>query len=195
MSTETSGPVPAAPSTIRLFVAVDPSGPAVADLAAAVRRLRTVPRRVRPELWHVTLAFLGEVDQAALPAVEGAIAEAAEKSRPGTLRIGGGGRFGASVLWAGLRGDTDALRALAAALRNSLRGADLLFDERPYRPHVTIGRPAGRATAEQLRADLELLGRYRGPSWPLDEIHLVRSYHQRGAAVQHERLSSWHLTG
>jgi 2'-5' RNA ligase len=178
---------------LRLFLAVDPSPEAVDDLVQIVGRLRSPGRPMRPEQLHVTLAFLGEVVDTARPSVERAVAGAAAQAEPGQLRIGGGGRFGTTVLWAGLRGDLDALHALAASLREALRDHGVDLDERPYRPHLTVSRPAARVSTAQLRADLELLGRYRGPFWPLDHVYLACSHFP--AEARHEKLSSWVLGG
>lgn len=57
---------------MRLFVAVNPPEPAVAELASAVHDLRALPGAERLRWaerpgWHFTLAFLGEVDEALLP--------------------------------------------------------------------------------------------------------------------------------
>jgi 2'-5' RNA ligase len=176
---------------VRLFLAIDPSPEAVDDLFQLTGRLRTVTRAVRPEQWHVTLAFLGEVAESGLPAVEGAVAEAVATAEPGTLRLGGGGRFGTSVLWAGVRGDLDLLKALAESLRTELGAAGIGYDDRPYRPHLTLARPGPGTTTAQLRADLELLGRYRGPYWPLDRLYLACSHFP--AEQRHEKLASWPL--
>jgi 2'-5' RNA ligase len=174
---------------MRLFVAVDPSAEAIRHLAEAARGLRVGP--VRPEQWHVTLAFLGEVDDARLPAVRGAVAGAAAVARPGRLRIAGGGRFGNAVLWAGLAGDVDALTELAAAVRASLQPAGFPGDDRPYRPHLTLARLGRRTAGEYLRADVATLSGYRGPEWPLDQVRLVRSW--LGGSARHETLASWPL--
>ena len=176
---------------MRLFLAVDPSAEAVDDLAQVVGRLRSPGRTVRPRQWHVTRAVLGEVPESELDVVSAAGTEAAEEAEGGKLRIGGGGRFGTSVLWAGLRGDVEALRGLADALRLSLRGAGIGLDERPYRPHLTLARPSPRTTLAQLRADVDLLARYRGPYWPLDHLYLACSHFP--AEARHERLTTWRL--
>lgn len=170
---------------MRLFVAVDPSPEAVRDLAVAASGLRSV-RLLAPERWHVTLAFLGEVSEADVAAVADVVARAAASARPGRLRIAGGGRFGTGVLWAGLDGDVDALVELAAAVRSGLPG-----DDRPYRPHLTLGRPGRRVDPADLRADVAALAGYRGPEWPLDEVRLVRTH--LGRTVRHETLASWPL--
>ena len=108
-----------------------------------------------------------------------------------TLRLAGGGRFGSArrpqVLWAGLAGDVDPLAGLAARLAEAARSLRLAVDDRPFRPHVTLGRwrpgrPADGALADRL-AD------YRGPDWPVREVALVRS--TLGPSPRHDRLAAW----
>jgi 2'-5' RNA ligase len=69
-----------------------------------------------------------------------------------TLRLAGGGRFGSlrrpQVAWAGLEGDVAPLVALAGRLAAVARSLRLAVEERPFRPHLTLGRwRAGRPTA------------------------------------------------
>jgi 2'-5' RNA ligase len=179
-------------ASLRLFVAVDPSAEAVQHLATVARGLRTAGR-ARPESWHVTLAFLGEVEPAALPGIEAALARAAGATHPGRLRVAGGGRFGDAVLWAGLDGDLDALQNLAATVRSELVnvGASTV-DGRPYRPHLTLARRGRREPVAALRSDVAALAGYRGPEWPLDQLRLMRSW--LGAEAKHELIRAWPLT-
>jgi 2'-5' RNA ligase len=175
---------------MRLFVAVDPSPEAIADLTAAARELR-IGRRARPDRWHVTVAFLGEVDDGRLPEVRTAVARAAARARAGRLRIAGGGRFGDAILWAGLAGDIDALRDLSASVHVEV-GID--GDGRPYRPHLTLARRGSADTPADLHADIAALDCYRGPDWPLDEVRLLRSrFGEPGEHEEYEQLDSWRL--
>jgi 2'-5' RNA ligase len=176
------------PDRLRLFVAVDPSPEAVRHLTAATRDLRLAGRG-RKEDWHVTLAFLGDVEPAAVPGIETALARVAAAARPSRLRVAGSGRFGDAVLWAGLTGDVDALIALAEAVRSALQ----LGDDRPFRPHLTLARRGRREPVSALRADVDALADYAGPHWPLDRLHLMRS---RFPQVRgYETLASWPLAG
>jgi 2'-5' RNA ligase len=132
------------PPTQRLFVAVYPPAPAITDLAGLVSRLaftRPHPeglslRPVPPEQWHVTVAFLGELDPAQLDATIAAMsATAAATPHAPRLRLSGGGRFPngrAAAIWAGLHGDLDELHELANRLRGALTEARVPFDPRPY---------------------------------------------------------------
>lgn len=107
---------------------------AVGRLESAALRGRFTPR----ENLHLTLAFLGEIDRPDL--AELAIREAAGK--PFLLTLEGCGRFpkrGGDVLWFGVR-QNEALVNLQARLCDRLRTAGFALEDRPYVPHITLGR-------------------------------------------------------
>ncbi|MBO4205075.1 2'-5' RNA ligase family protein [Micromonospora echinofusca] len=212
---------------MRLFVALYPPAGALDDIFAEVGRLRVGRaaaedvriRLVDRESAHITLAFLGDVDDDRLPEVTAALARAAAPAAPVPtaspppapeapgvppapappvgplrLRLAGGGEFGAgrhSVLWADVHGDVAALHALAGRIRSELHRAGLPYDGRPFRPHLTIARPQGRLDPEDVAQDRAALDRYRGPAWPATEMVLVRSH--LGPRPLHHRLARWSL--
>ncbi|TDC29681.1 RNA 2',3'-cyclic phosphodiesterase [Micromonospora sp. 15K316] len=192
---------------MRLFVAVNPPADVVADLTAQVARLRiaaasaagTNVRLADPAHAHLTLAFLGDVEEARLVEVESALGLAAQwfrESRDATprLRLGGGGRFGENrftILWVDVRGEVEALATLARLIRSRLRGARLPHDERPFRPHLTIARPGDRVDDADVEADRAALDGYQGPEWPATELVLTRSY--PGPRPRYERIAAWPL--
>src|ERR1700678_1501184 len=105
---------------MRLFLAVDPAEGAREALGRAIARLRN---RAPDEKWmkaegiHITLKFLGEVPREIRPgAVEEAVRPVTARLSPLTLRAAGAGTFGSgdrtNVLWGGVGGDVEALRAL-----------------------------------------------------------------------------------
>ena len=187
-------------ATRRLFISVDPPAEAVAHLGSAVETLEVSKanapgrstRLAARELWHITLAFLGDVpvdrvDRAA-EAVRRAVATA---GGPITVSLAGGGTFGRggmTVLWGGLAGDVAALRRLAVALRRELRRSRLPHDAKPFRPHLTLGRPGDRLSAEALAHDLAALHAYRGPEWTVADVRLVRSF--LGPEPRYETLAA-----
>jgi 2'-5' RNA ligase len=108
--------------------------------------------------------------------------------------VGGGGRFGRgrfSVLWAGVHGETERLATLTRAVRRELRRARLPYDERPWKPHLTIARPGDRVDRAQLGADRAALAAYHGPPWSASELVLVRSH--LGPKPSYDRLTGWPL--
>jgi 2'-5' RNA ligase len=121
-------------------------------------------RRFHPEDVHLTLAFLGgcgeEGAERALAALDAQLSIA--PLAPIEIGLGevvpmGGSRRHYSALSALLaRGREEATAALTA-LRDALtQAASGRRDERPAKPHVTLARPKGRASAED---------RARGLAW------------------------------
>jgi len=119
-------------------------------------------RRVRTELLHVTLAFLGRVPDERLAEVIAACAEAASAQQPFAVTFDRAGRFpeGGSphVVWLGMGDGATESAALAAAVRRALATRALPFDAKPYRPHLTLARvkdDADRPTARAIAAAAE----------------------------------------
>jgi 2'-5' RNA ligase len=173
---------------VRLFVAAYPPAAALDDLAARVDDLHVgqaatagVNARLaaRP-LWHVTVAFLGDVDEERQDAAAAAVERAAvETDGLPTLRLAGGGTFGRgnfTTLWVGLAGDVAGLQSLAGTVRAKLRRTHLPYDRKPFRPHLTIARPGQRLPRDQINADVAALASYTGPTWRLTELILVESH-------------------
>jgi 2'-5' RNA ligase len=110
-----------------------------------------------------------------------------------TLRLAGGGRFGSvrrpQVAWAGLEGDVAPLVALAARLAAAARSLRLAVEERPFRPHLTIGR--WRAGRPADGAVVDRLADYRGPAWPVTGVLLLDSH--LGADPRYEAVATWPL--
>jgi len=143
---------------MRLFIAL-PLPPEIASVAAAL--LPDVPglRRVRPELLHVTLAFVGHVSDERLGDVLAASGEAASAQASFAITLDRAGRFpevGAPrVVWIGMGEGATESANLATAVRNALTARDVPFDDKPFRPHVTLARvkpDVDRTTARAIAA-------------------------------------------
>lgn len=126
------------------------------------------PRSAMPIRWvaesriHLTLAFLGDVPRAWIPGVRGALERAVDERPSLELGLGELGAFPSvhkpRVLWIGLVGDLGQLAALQHAIARELRAIEVTFDDRPFEPHLTLGRlrhdaPSGgpSAIADRLR--------------------------------------------
>lgn len=180
---------------MRLFVALVPSAHALAELDAAVgERAADGVRWGRPDQWHLTLAFLGEVDDRARTGLCERLARAAARHPPPTLALAGGGHFGGRVLWAGVDGDKAGLRRLAESVRAAARRCGLPVEQRPYRPHLTLARARPGADLAPLAARL---AGFAGAPWTAEELHLVRSRLGAGpdGTARHETVATWRLTG
>lgn len=129
---------------MRAFVALELPQGFADDVAGMARRLALAceGRFVRREAYHVTLAFLGEIDEAQVRGAMAALDEACAGVGPVPLRSEGLGTFGRprdATLWAGVAADP-ALVALAAGVRERLAAHGVPFEDKPFRAHVTLGR-------------------------------------------------------
>jgi len=129
-----------------------------------------------------------------VPPLVAAAAPVVERTPPMTLRIAGGGRFGPvrrpQVAWAGLDGDVEPLTELAARLAGVARALDLPVEDRPFRPHLTLGRWRPRQPADGYLTDR--LAGYRGPEWPVTEVRLLES--RLGKDPAYEPVAAWPVT-
>ncbi|MBI5518436.1 MAG: RNA 2',3'-cyclic phosphodiesterase [Desulfovibrio sp.] len=96
----------------------------------------------KPGNWHVTLKFLGEVDEARLGELCAALAQV--EFAPFSFRLGMAGSFGQRgaprTLWAGLAQGAQECARLAAGVERALGPLGFVPEGREYRPHVTLGR-------------------------------------------------------
>jgi RNA 2',3'-cyclic 3'-phosphodiesterase len=98
----------------------------------------------RPEGVHLTLKFLGEVSEAAVPDIEAALAAAVRGAGRCRLEVSGAGAFPNGgkprVLWIGVRGDIERLAALHASVEGALVKLGFGPEERAFSPHLTLAR-------------------------------------------------------
>jgi 2'-5' RNA ligase len=182
---------------MRLFVAVRPPGPVLLHLDLALRTVAAgvdTGGRSSPVRWteaenrHLTAAFFGDVADALVVELGDAVDAAVSEVDPFDLHLRGAGVFAHRTLWIGAGGDVDAMRRLSDALAGA--GADLVArsdDRVRSRAHLTIGRmdPSVRRsrprrtdqTQPEDAADalVRALAVYEGPSWLVEDVHLVAS--------------------
>jgi 2'-5' RNA ligase len=135
---------------MRFFVAIDLDDPARAAIAEEQKRLirafgradRSL-RWVRPDQMHLTLVFIGNVEDERAPIVIDMMREDIGMP-PFTIafaRIGVFPPHGApNVLWLGIGGGADAAIAVQRAVAERLEKVGVPRERRPYYPHLTLAR-------------------------------------------------------
>jgi 2'-5' RNA ligase len=172
---------------IRTFIAI-PLSESIRRTIAQVQRELAEPlpdiRWVRPETIHLTLAFLGDISQESLDKIGNSMLSIGRSFAPFEVRIGDLGAFPSRsrprVIWIGVERCAP-LMELQAALAGTLADLGLPGEDRPYTPHLTLGRSrrldpaAGRIL--ETRADLPI------GSLTVDRMVLFESRLQPGGAV------------
>jgi 2'-5' RNA ligase len=189
---------------MRCFVAVDLSDQTRDAIGAAQARLRaTAPRAeigwIDPAKMHLTLKFLGEVDEEQRGAIEDALAVVARRHAPFLLTAGGAGTFPgpsrARILWVGLTAGLREIGLLAADVERTCVPLGFPPEARPFRGHVTLGRVrAPRGVGRVVRA-MQALDRAAFGTWTVPELVFYRSHLGGSRGARYEALARFAFGG
>jgi 2''-5'' RNA ligase len=94
------------------------------------------------ENFHLTLQFLGEIHESKIANIKTAIEDAMKKHPNFTItanKVGSFGRSDGRIVWIGLQEST-ALMELQKTLSVNFRNLNIPFDEKEFKPHITLGR-------------------------------------------------------
>lgn len=167
---------------MRLFIAIELPD----NLKAALGRLRVdIPgaRWVPPEQLHLTLAFLGEVEETAVGELGKALALI--QMYPFQLSFSGTGcfpnRHRPRVLWAGVE-PQPRLMQFAARVHEVVLACGIPQEDRPFSPHITLARLKFPAVRE-VDAFLAMPQKQELLPFPVSEFTLFQSMlTQKGAS-------------
>ncbi len=162
----------------RAFLALELDAATRDHLQARVEALPSV-RFVARATWHITLAFLGEIDDVGLAAATASAQEVAAQMAPFSLRTAGIGIFGTpdapKVIWIGVTGDRPALFRLQQLVAQALDRRQIAFDHR-FSPHITLARLQQPLTVAEAEGLAGVMGQpIDGPSLAVTHISLMRS--------------------
>lgn len=174
---------------LRTFIALELSDDARRDLSRLARRLAAPDDGVR---WidaaavHVTLKFLGDVEERDVPAIAAALDRLAAGAAPFEMRLRGVGCFpprgNVRIVWAGIEEPSGGLMRLQAGCETALQPLGFRPEGRPYSPHITIGRVRDGRRSAELRSRLSAESTFAGATMPVKQVVLFESRLQRGGA-------------
>lgn len=142
---------------MRAFIAIPIPGPCLETIARIQHGLRESAADVR---WtaissiHLTLKFLGEVDPAIIPELAESLRVVSHGMQAFNLRLSGLGSFpnqkNPRTIWCGILGDTEALSNLQQGIETACMKSGFAPEDRPFRPHLTLGRLKGKRNLDSL---------------------------------------------
>ena len=179
--------------TVRVFVAVGISAEAREQLISVMERIRRdVPQGIQwanPDGLHLTLKFLGNIPASAVTPLLECLGPVGANVSPFPLQLAGLGMFPnrrkPRVLWAGVGGALDSLSRLQLAAEGAVNGLGYPPEQRPFRPHITLGRPRRSVSDAQLARIGSAVSALPPPHpivWQTESVDVMRSdLHPSGA--------------
>lgn len=169
--------------TLRAFIAVDPSDEVLRRLAETIRSLErktTGFRWVRPEAIHLTLRFLGEIEESVVDEIDARLGQLVTGHEPISLSAAGLGFFPGPekprVVWAGLEGQTERLAGLQKDVQAQMQGLPVHKEEdRGFTPHLTLARIPHFRGASGISTILQAAPEARFGEFVVDRVFLYKS--------------------
>ena len=171
---------------VRSFIAIPVPRTGLEVLEKVVKRLDSEMggkvRWVRPRGIQLTLKFMGDIPALTLEQVLETLPQVTASFGPFEISMSGLGVFPnprrPRVLWAGMAGDLETLSALQLAVDEAVGRLGLPKGDRPFSPHLTLGRVRRDTNEEQSRTIGYLMSNTElqaVPPWSVDAVNLMRT--------------------
>jgi 2'-5' RNA ligase len=150
-------------------------------------------RWVDPGNFHLTLRFIGEVDEGVAADIDEALVRV--KARRFTLQLAGTGVFGGGkprALWVGVERHPD-LVGLRDRIEQALIRIGIEPEQRKFAPHVTLARLREPAL-DELGKFLAANAQFRAAPLPVDGFSLIASFPTKAGSI-YEDQADYPLTG
>lgn len=167
---------------MRTFIAIELSQETRLALGRLIGELKPELGRVtwvRPERMHLTLKFLGEIDEGLVERIAEKLKRICGEAQPFAFDVAGMGCFPnpsrPRVVWAGIVGNTAPASELQRRIDVELEHLGFEPDARGFSPHVTMGRVKGSINRNALSAAIESNRERQLGSELIEEIVFMRS--------------------
>jgi len=178
---------------MRLFIAIE----LPEEIKQGISRVQEQLKRsganagwTRPEGIHLTLKFLGEVEDAKVTGIIDALGLACRGTGQLRLEIAGVGAFPnvkvPRVLWIGVTGDTGKLAMLQAAVEDATERLGFEREARKFSPHLTLARIKFPKPRDNWAAVIESIKDIKLGEFDAGHISVMKSELRRDGAVYTE---------
>jgi len=188
---------------LRCFIAIEIPVEIKEAISEAISPLKKLGqdsiRWVKTENMHLTLKFLGNTPEDRIRSIEAALSRATEVINPIKGEIKGAGAFPnlrrPSVFWVGLE-YPPALMELKKRIESELVALGFEPDDRPFSPHLTVGRVkrGARLPKRRICATIEGLEAKSFGTLAIKNVALMKSDLRPGGPV-YTRIFSAGLSG
>jgi len=147
---------------IRSFLAIELPKPIlrkIEEVQGDLRSTRADVRWVNPEKIHLTLKFFGNIEESRIELIFKSIEEPIRNTLPFSLEVRGVGAFphlrNPRVIWMGLVDGREVLVSFQKQIETQLEKIGFQPEDRPFHPHLTLGRMKSSRGKEELVGRME----------------------------------------
>jgi len=166
---------------IRIFICIELPGTVqalFAEIQASLKEIGADVSWVKPSNIHLTLKFLGDVPEQKVPVIWAAVEKAALAVSAMEIQVRGAGCFPTArnprVLWVGIQPVPSPLRELQELIDVGLSTKGYTREDRPFSPHLTIGRVKSPQNLQALIRKLQALD-FESKIVTVREVTVMRS--------------------
>jgi 2'-5' RNA ligase len=167
---------------IRSFIALELNDDVKEDLSGLIQQLKTAGADVKwanPKNIHLTLKFLGHITPDSIEAVKKTVDSVAQNNKAFRLTLAGTGAFPKPshprVIWVGIGEGKLEIQKLYEFLETNLEKNGFQREERPFSPHLTVGRVKSPKNREGLASQLERVSFAPTHAVQVDHLTLFQS--------------------
>jgi RNA 2',3'-cyclic 3'-phosphodiesterase len=178
---------------MRLFIAIEIPGEIkqkMGELQSRLKKSGVDASWTRPEGIHLTLKFLGEVEETKVSEIINALLTLSKKTTGFHLEIAGAGAFpnakNVRVVWVGVSGETNKLASLQTTVEDKAAELGFKRENREFNPHLTLGRIKYIRSREMWIQALDEIKNVRLAAFGVHTISLMKSDLKPSGAVYTE---------
>jgi len=146
---------------------------------AQTRAIYPQGKWVSPGNLHLTVKFLGDIDQDQVPSIGACLDDVCRRHHPFTIVLGGVGTFPggirARVIWAGITSGGEETEHLAGDADQSLARLGFKPEDRPFRAHLTVARAGQVGVSDEVINALDRLRTMEWGRFAVERVVLMQS--------------------
>jgi 2'-5' RNA ligase len=131
----------------------------IEEIQGDLKSTRADVRWVSPEKIHLTLKFFGNIEESKIEPIVKSIEGSIQTTPPFSLKVKGMGAFphlkNPRVIWMGLTNGKENAISLQQRLEVLLEKIGFEAEDRPFQPHLTLGRVKSSRGREELVRGIE----------------------------------------
>lgn len=159
----------------RGFIAIDVNvTPNILNLLKDITNSNADVKLVEPQNIHITLKFLGDVQEDNIEEIEQIMKDSVKEIEPFTLKLSGTGVFPNQnyirVVWIGIK-DSEIIETISRSIDERLSQLDFKREKRGFSAHLTIGRVK---TAKNKQLLLKAIERYKDFEFSTQEVNSIK---------------------